>query len=37
VLGLRSLDLTRKLNPALQTYEEFVARHKDAIMAALGG
>ena len=37
VLALRNLDLTRKLNPALQTYEEFVARHRDAIMAALGG
>ncbi|MGD8339687.1 MAG: NmrA/HSCARG family protein [Gammaproteobacteria bacterium] len=37
VLGLRDLDTTRKLNPALQTYEEFVAKHKEAIMAALGG
>ena len=37
VLGARSVDTARKLNPALQTYEEFVAKHKDAIMGALGG
>jgi uncharacterized protein YbjT (DUF2867 family) len=37
VLGVRDLETTRKLNPALQTYEQFVAKHKDAILPALEG
>jgi uncharacterized protein YbjT (DUF2867 family) len=35
VLGLRSADLARELNDELQTYAEFVAKHKDAILAAM--
>jgi len=35
VLDARSLDTTRKLNPSLLTYEQFVARHKDTILPAL--
>jgi len=35
VLGTRSVDLARKLNPELQTYEQFVAKHKDAILPAM--
>ena len=35
VIGARSLDTTRKLNPSLLTYEQFVARHKDTILPAL--
>lgn len=35
VIGARSLDTTRKLNPSLLTYEQFVAKHKDAILPAL--
>jgi uncharacterized protein YbjT (DUF2867 family) len=35
VLAARSPELARKLNPALLTYEQFVAKHKDAILPAL--
>jgi hypothetical protein len=35
VIGARNLDLARKLNPSLLTYEQFVAKHKDAILPAL--
>ena len=35
VLGLRDPALARKLNPELQTYEQFVAKHKDAILPAM--
>jgi hypothetical protein len=34
VLGARSLELTRKLNPSLQSFEQFVRNNKDAISAA---
>lgn len=37
VLALRSADTARRLNPELQTYEEFVAKNREAIMGALGG
>ena len=37
VLGARSLSLARKLNPELQTYAQFVAKHKAAILPALEG
>ena len=33
-LGARSIDVTRSLNPALQSFEEFVTANKDAILAA---
>ena len=36
VIGARSLETARKLNPEMQTYEQFVARHKEAILPALG-
>ena len=35
VLGARSVDAARKLNPELQTYEQFVAKNKDAIRGAM--
>jgi uncharacterized protein YbjT (DUF2867 family) len=35
VIGARSLDTTRKLNPGLLTYEQFVAKHKEAILPAM--
>jgi uncharacterized protein YbjT (DUF2867 family) len=34
VLGARSLEETRKLNPALETFDTFVSRNKDKILAA---
>jgi uncharacterized protein YbjT (DUF2867 family) len=34
VLGARDLNLTRKLNPSLQNFEQFVTNNKDAIQAA---
>jgi hypothetical protein len=34
VLGARSVDLARKLNPALKSFEQFVTAQKDAILAA---
>jgi uncharacterized protein YbjT (DUF2867 family) len=37
VLGLRDPETARKLNPALQSYEDFVKKNREAIMAALGG
>lgn len=37
VLGARDLDTTRKLNPELQTYEQFVTNKKDVCLGALGG
>ena len=36
VLGVRSVSVARKLNPELQSYEQFVAKHKAAILPALG-
>ena len=36
VLAARSLETTRKLNPELQSYEQFVARHKQTILPVLG-
>jgi uncharacterized protein YbjT (DUF2867 family) len=36
VVGARSVSLARKLNPELQTYEQFVAKNKAAILPALG-
>ena len=36
VLGARSIDTARKLNPELQTYEQFVAKNKEVILPALG-
>ncbi len=36
MLANRSLDLARKLNPSLMTFEQFVAAKKDAIVPAMG-
>ena len=36
VIGVRSIDETRKLNPSLQTFEQFVTKQKDAIVPAMG-
>jgi uncharacterized protein YbjT (DUF2867 family) len=36
MVGNRNLDETRKLNPALQTFEQFVTKQKDAILKAMG-
>jgi uncharacterized protein YbjT (DUF2867 family) len=36
VLAARSLETTRKLNPALQTFEQFVAKQQAAIKSAMG-
>jgi len=36
VLGLRSLDLARQLNPALQSFRQFVENRRDAIKQAMG-
>jgi uncharacterized protein YbjT (DUF2867 family) len=36
VLGARSVDTARKLNPAMLNYEQFVAKYKDAILPAIG-
>ena len=36
VLGARSQQEAKKLNPALQTFEQFVAKQKSAIVAAMG-
>lgn len=35
VIGARSPELARKLNPELLTYEQFVAKYKDAILPAM--
>jgi uncharacterized protein YbjT (DUF2867 family) len=35
VIGARSAELARKLNPELLTYEQFVAKYKDAILPAM--
>lgn len=35
VLAARDLDTTRKLNPSLLSYEQFVTKHKDAILPAM--
>jgi hypothetical protein len=35
VLGARSVDTARKLNPSLLNYEQFVAKYKDAILPAM--
>jgi uncharacterized protein YbjT (DUF2867 family) len=35
VLGARSVDLTKKLNPSLLSYEQFVTKYKDAILPAM--
>ncbi len=37
VLGARSVDLARKLNPALQSYADFVKKNREAILATLNG
>ncbi len=36
MLGNRSLDSTRKLNPAVQSFEQFVTKNKAAIKTAMG-
>ena len=36
MLANRSLELARKLNPALMTFEQFVAKNKAAIVPAMG-
>jgi uncharacterized protein YbjT (DUF2867 family) len=36
MLAARSSDTARKLNPALQTFEQFVKNKKDAILPAMG-
>jgi uncharacterized protein YbjT (DUF2867 family) len=36
VLAARSIDATRKLNPALQSFEQFVAKQAGPIKAAMG-
>lgn len=36
VVGARDVSLARRLNPELQTYEQFVAKNKAAILPALG-
>jgi hypothetical protein len=35
VVGARSIDVTRELNPALESFEQFVNRQKDAILKAM--
>jgi hypothetical protein len=35
VVGARSVDVTRELNPALESFEQFVKRQKDAILKAM--
>lgn len=35
-LANRDLDETRRLNPSVQTFEQFVTRHKDKIRSAMG-
>ena len=35
VLGARSVEKTRELNPALETFEQFVKRQQQAILAAM--
>jgi uncharacterized protein YbjT (DUF2867 family) len=35
VIGARSVDTARKLNPSLLNYEQFVAKYKDAILPAM--
>jgi hypothetical protein len=35
VMGARSVDVTRELNPALESFEQFVKRQKDAILKAM--
>lgn len=37
VLGARSVELARKLNPELESFEDFVKRQRDAIMQAMTG
>jgi uncharacterized protein YbjT (DUF2867 family) len=36
VLGARDLDATRRLNPQLQTFEQFVAKNRDRILRSIG-
>jgi hypothetical protein len=36
MLANRSVDTARKLNPALQTFEQFVSKQKDTIKKAMG-
>jgi hypothetical protein len=36
MLANRSLETTRKLNPSVQTFEQFVTNKKSAIAAAMG-
>ena len=35
VCGARSIDVSRELNPALESFEQFVKRQKDAILKAM--
>jgi uncharacterized protein YbjT (DUF2867 family) len=35
VVGARSVDVSRELNPALESFEQFVKRQKDAILKAM--
>jgi uncharacterized protein YbjT (DUF2867 family) len=36
VLGARSAEVARSLNPAMVTFDQFIAQHKDQILAAMG-
>ena len=36
VLGARSAEVARSLNPAMLTFDQFIAQHKDQILAAMG-
>jgi hypothetical protein len=36
MLANRSSETTRKLNPAVQSFEQFVGKQKDAIKTAMG-
>jgi hypothetical protein len=35
VVGARSVDVSRELNPALESFEQFVKRQRDAILKAM--
>ena len=37
VLGIRDTDITRRLNPELQTFEQWIALHKDQLLKAAAG
>jgi hypothetical protein len=36
VLGARSADVARSLNPSMATFDEFIQQHKDQIIGAMG-